>query len=116
MPMARSMRVRRRRPSQAEHGAVPKWPWCGDVSPVRGAGVERKNLWSSLDIAIMVLPPCRCDIDAPCDCGMVPWPVFLAYCCQLSDWVCQVKIPERDVKNVAGIKACMPQSLSQRMV
>src|SRR5262245_10369927 len=39
-------------------------------------GVECKNFWSCLDIAIMVLPPCRCDMDTPCNWGVVVWPVF----------------------------------------
>src|SRR5262249_48529629 len=43
---------------------------------VQRAGVEGKNLWSRLDIASMVLPPYRCDMDTPWDWGVVPSPAF----------------------------------------
>jgi len=37
----------------------------------------------------------------------------LAYGFQLSDWRCQGKIPAWGEKNVAGIQACLAQSLSE---
>src|SRR5205823_11818217 len=63
----------------------------------------------------MVLPPYRCEHGCHMLVALRRRQRFLAYWFQLSDWGWQVKIPARGEKNVAGIKACMPQSLSQRM-
>src|SRR5256884_2887651 len=83
---------------------------------VRRASVEWRNLCSSLDVASMVLPPYRCEQACHVIVALCRRQRFLAYRFQLADWGWQVKIPDRGGKNVAGIKACMSQSLSQRMV
>src|SRR5262245_43190614 len=59
----------------------------------RRAGVEQSNHWSRLQRASMVLPPDRCDIHAHRMVALCRRQPFLAYGFQLSDWVCQGKIP-----------------------
>src|SRR5215468_11085184 len=71
----------------------------------RRAGVERSNHWGRLQRASMVLPPSRCDMNAHRIVALCRRQPFLAYEFQLSDWVCQGKIPIGGGKNVAGIQA-----------
>jgi hypothetical protein len=60
----------------------------------------------------MILPPYRCDMNAHGMVAVCRRQQVLAYGFQLLDWRYQGKIPAQGEKNMAGIKACLVQSLS----